>query len=134
MKEQHRPFGINQHYHPLRDPTAASPLITDSSSSYYGHHHHHHRSGVSLFSPPSNMNIAPASSSSSPFKPTATLSPYSSPSAAIVRLSLSLLRSQSDRRYFLSFRVFGNNRVRRTSSKSSLPMEHFDSILDDLSC
>lgn len=68
---------MNQHYHPLRDTAATSPIITDSTSPYYTH-----RSAVSLFSPTTNMNITPASSSS-PFKPTATLSPYSSPSALV---------------------------------------------------
>ncbi|CAF1228405.1 unnamed protein product [Adineta ricciae] len=76
LKEQHRPFVMNQHYHPLRDTTTSS-LITDGTSPYYTHH----RPAVSLFSPTTNMNITSASSSSSPFKPTATLSPYSSPSA-----------------------------------------------------
>jgi hypothetical protein len=74
---------MNQHYHPLRDTTTTSPNINDNSSPYYTHH----RTGVSLFSP-TNMNITPTSSSS-PFKPTATLSPYSSPSA-IVSLMLFL--------------------------------------------
>ncbi|CAF1339172.1 unnamed protein product [Adineta steineri] len=74
LKEQHRPFVMNQHYHPLRDNTTTSPIITDSNSPYYTHH----RTGVSLFSPTTNMNITPTSSS--PFKSTANLSPYSSPS------------------------------------------------------
>ncbi|CAF3370203.1 unnamed protein product [Rotaria socialis] len=73
LKEQHRPFIMNQSYHPLRDTPTASPIINDSTSPYYTHH----RTAVSLFSPTTNMNITPASSSS-PFKP--TLSPYSSPS------------------------------------------------------
>ncbi|CAF0759194.1 unnamed protein product [Rotaria sp. Silwood1] len=75
LKEQHRPFVMNQHYHPLRDTTTTSPIINDSTSPYYTHH----RTAVSLFSPTTNMNITPTSSSS-PFKPTATLSPYPSPS------------------------------------------------------
>ncbi|CAF0936713.1 unnamed protein product [Rotaria sordida] len=75
LKEQHRPFVMNQHYHPLRDTTTTSPIINDSTSPYYAHH----RTAVSLFSPTTNMHIAPTSSSS-PFKPTATLSPYPSPS------------------------------------------------------
>lgn len=66
---------MNQHYHPLRDTTTTSPIMSDGTSSYYTHH----RTAVSLFSPTTNMNITPVSSSS-PFKPTATLSPYSSPS------------------------------------------------------
>ncbi len=78
---------MNQHYHPLRDTTTTSPIITDSTSSYYTHHH---RAAVSLFSPTTNMNLTPASSSS-PFKPTATLSPYSSPSTIVCRLSFVLL-------------------------------------------
>jgi hypothetical protein len=69
---------MNQHYHPLRDTPTTSPIITDSTSPYYTHH----RSAVSLFSPTTNMNITPTSSSS-PFKPTATLSPYSSPSTIV---------------------------------------------------
>lgn len=64
---------MNQHYHPLRDTTTA---INDSASQYYTHH----RTAVSLFSP-TNMNITPTSSS--PFKPTATLSPYPSPSTIV---------------------------------------------------
>ncbi|UJR24982.1 hypothetical protein I4U23_006345 [Adineta vaga] len=74
LKEQHRPFVMNQHYHQLRDSTTSS-LMHDGTSPYYTH-----RTAVSLFSPQTNMNITSASSSSSPFKPTATLSPYSSPS------------------------------------------------------
>jgi hypothetical protein len=68
---------MNQHYHPLRD-TTTTPIINDSTSPYYTHH----RTGVSIFSPTTNMNIAPTSSSS-PFKPTANLSPYSSPSTIV---------------------------------------------------
>ena len=68
---------MNQHYHPLRDTTTTSSIMNDSTSSYYTHH----RAAVSLFSPTTNMNITPTSSS--PFKPTATLSPYSSPSAIV---------------------------------------------------
>jgi len=70
---------MNQHYHPLRD-TTTSTIITDNTSPYYTHH----RTAVSLFSP-TNMNITPTSSSS-PFKPTATLSPYSSPSTIVREL------------------------------------------------
>lgn len=73
LKDQHRPFVMNQHYHPLRDNSTISPIITDNTSSYYTHH----RTPVSLFSPTTSMNITPASTSS-PFKPTATLSPYTS--------------------------------------------------------
>jgi hypothetical protein len=73
---------MNQHYHPLRDTTTTSQIISDSTSPYYAHH----RAAVSLFSPTTNMNLTPASSSS-PFKPTATLSPYSSPSTIVCRSS-----------------------------------------------
>jgi hypothetical protein len=69
---------MNQHYHPLRDNTT-STIIPDNTSSYYTHHH---RTGVSLFSPTTNMNLTPTSSSS-PFKPTATLSSYPSPSTIV---------------------------------------------------
>jgi len=76
LKEQHRPFVMNQHYSSLRDPTVSSQIITDTNSSYYAPH----RNPVSLFSPPSNLNMTPTSSSS-PFKPTSNLSPYSSSTA-----------------------------------------------------
>ncbi len=70
---------MNQHYHPLRDPTTTSPILADNTSYYT-----HHRTAVSLFSPTTNMNITPTSSSS-PFKPTATLSSYPSPSTIVYR-------------------------------------------------
>jgi hypothetical protein len=89
---------MNQHYHPLRDTTTTSPIITDSTSQYYTHH----RTAVSLFSP-TNMNITPTSSS--PFKPTATLSPYSSPSAIVcIGFFFDYIIY-----LFVYFRVFGNN-------------------------
>ena len=78
LKEQHRPFVMNQHYHSLRDATTSSSMMADNTSSYYTHH----RSAVSLFSPNTNVNLVPTSSSS-PFKSTATLSPYPSPSAIV---------------------------------------------------
>ena len=89
LKEQHRPFVMNQHYPSLRDPTVSSPIMADGNSSYYAPH----RSTVSLFSPPMNMNMAPTSSSS-PFKPTSSLSPYSS-SSGMVRLLRLLARSST---------------------------------------
>jgi hypothetical protein len=76
---------MNQHYHPLRDTTTTSPIITDNTSPYYTHH----RTGVSLFSPTTNMNLTPTSSS--PFKPTATLSSYPSPSTIVWRFSFNYL-------------------------------------------
>lgn len=77
LKDQHRSFVMNQHYHSsLRDSTSSSQILTDNSSAY-----HPYRPTISLFSPTTNMNIAPSPSSSSPFKPTSTLSPYSSSTA-----------------------------------------------------
>lgn len=76
---------MNQHYHPLRDTAATSTIINDSTSPYYTHH----RPPVSLFSPSTNMNLTPTSSS--PFKPTATLSPYPSPSAIVCQDSYDYL-------------------------------------------
>lgn len=69
---------MTSNYNSVGDPTTSS-LMGNSSSDYYARH----CPGTTIFPPSTRIHVPSASTSSSPFKPTAALSHYSPPSAIV---------------------------------------------------